>query len=160
MKDSSSPHCLIVLSRSTSLFIITLLPYIQNNTDTTIWFAGSVICFNIQVIIILAFKWFSRSFCLASASSSSSSFNIYLVLLQSNSFSTTSLPSAAHGEQERILNSLISLTFFLPFAFQILSLIYLSPFVSCLLPILEFHKANWNTVCVKDTIWSKARMCY
>lgn len=54
---SSSLHCLMFLSRRTSLLIISLPPYIQISKDT-IWFAGSLIYFNIQIIIILVFMWF------------------------------------------------------------------------------------------------------
>lgn len=45
----------------------------------------------------------------------------------SNSFSTTTLSSAAPSSQESVLNSLIPVASFPPFAFQALSLIYLSP---------------------------------
>lgn len=52
MKHFSSLHCLMFLSRSTSLFIILLPPHTETNRDITIWFAGSLIYFNIQITIV------------------------------------------------------------------------------------------------------------
>lgn len=130
MKHSSSLHCLMFLSRSASLFTPPSPPIfkITQTQQSDLLAPSSISTFKSCLSL---FSSDSTGFSPGSSSWHQPPLQALVFILSlyspSDSYSATTLSSAAPSSQESVLNSLIPLTSFPPFAFQVLSLIYLSP---------------------------------